>query len=92
MYGSQYHEQLSDVIRRAAEFCDCLQCFFVLHSMGGGKCGFYSNIGVREVVNADLSNGNKWLQIVYSMRDGKRQSFHRFATFITDRNTQSTSI
>lgn len=36
MYGTQYKEQLSDVIRRAAEFCDCLQCFFILHSMGGG--------------------------------------------------------
>ncbi|CAG2229299.1 TUBE [Mytilus edulis] len=36
MYGTQYREQLSDVIRRAAEFCDCLQCFFILHSMGGG--------------------------------------------------------
>lgn len=36
MYGSQYRDQLSEIIRRAAEFCDCLQCFFVLHSMGGG--------------------------------------------------------
>ncbi|KAI8776768.1 tubulin epsilon chain [Biomphalaria glabrata] len=38
MYGSQYKEQLSEAVRRAAEFCDCLQCFFVIHSMGGGKC------------------------------------------------------
>ena len=37
-YGPRYHEQISDAIRRAAEFCDCLQCFFVLHSMGGGEC------------------------------------------------------
>lgn len=37
MYGTQYREKLSETIRRAAEFCDCLQCFFVLHSMGGGK-------------------------------------------------------
>ncbi|XP_033726573.1 tubulin epsilon chain-like [Pecten maximus] len=36
MYGTQYKEKLTDVIRRAAEFCDCLQCFFVIHSMGGG--------------------------------------------------------
>lgn len=36
MYGSQYRDHLSEIIRRAAEFCDCLQCFFVLHSMGGG--------------------------------------------------------
>ena len=37
MYGEQYKEQISESVRRAAEFCDCLQCFFVLHSMGGGK-------------------------------------------------------
>ncbi|KAH3710442.1 tubulin epsilon chain-like [Dreissena polymorpha] len=36
MYGSQYREHLSDIVRRAAEFCDCLQCFFIIHSMGGG--------------------------------------------------------
>lgn len=43
MYGTQYREKLSETIRRAAEFCDCLQCFFVLHSMGGGKeeTGFF---------------------------------------------------
>lgn len=26
-----------DQVRRAAEHCDCLQCFFLIHSMGGGK-------------------------------------------------------
>ena len=36
VYGFQYREHISDIIRRAAEFCDCLQCFFLLHSMGGG--------------------------------------------------------
>ena len=38
MYGRQYREQISESVRRAAELCDCLQCFFVKHSMGGGKC------------------------------------------------------
>lgn len=38
MYGVQYHDKLCDTIRRAAEFCDGLQCFFVFHSMGGGMC------------------------------------------------------
>lgn len=42
MYGTQYKDQLSEVIRRAAELCDCLQCFFVLHSMGGGKFSSHS--------------------------------------------------
>ena len=37
MYGQQYREQISEVIRHAAELCDCLQCFFLIHSMGGGS-------------------------------------------------------
>ncbi|XP_062857104.1 tubulin epsilon chain isoform X3 [Trichomycterus rosablanca] len=35
-YGSVYRDQIVDQIRRAAEQCDCLQCFFLIHSMGGG--------------------------------------------------------
>ncbi|MEE6476056.1 hypothetical protein FKM82_010956 [Ascaphus truei] len=36
LYGSQYREQIVENLRRTAEHCDCLQCFFVIHSMGGG--------------------------------------------------------
>ncbi|KAM4695240.1 tubulin epsilon chain isoform 3-T3 [Discoglossus pictus] len=36
LYGGQYREQIVDNLRRTAEHCDCLQCFFVIHSMGGG--------------------------------------------------------
>ncbi|XP_034756891.1 tubulin epsilon chain [Etheostoma cragini] len=35
-YGSAYREQIVDRLRKAAEHCDCLQCFFLIHSMGGG--------------------------------------------------------
>jgi tubulin epsilon len=35
-YGPRYREELIDKIRRPAEFCDSLQSFFLLHSMGGG--------------------------------------------------------
>ncbi|XP_072300275.1 tubulin epsilon chain [Eucyclogobius newberryi] len=35
-YGSAYREQIVDQLRKAAEQCDCLQCFFLIHSMGGG--------------------------------------------------------
>ncbi|PAA76190.1 hypothetical protein BOX15_Mlig010448g4, partial [Macrostomum lignano] len=35
-YGLRHREALSESIRRCAEQCDCLQCFFLLHSMGGG--------------------------------------------------------
>ena len=37
MYGTQYHECLLDTLRKSAELCDCLQSFFILHSMGGGE-------------------------------------------------------
>lgn len=36
-YGSAYRENIVDKLRKAAEDCDCLQCFFLIHSMGGGK-------------------------------------------------------
>lgn len=36
-FGSAYREQIVDQLRRAAEHCDCLQCFFLIHSMGGGE-------------------------------------------------------
>ena len=37
-YGDQYYEQMRDMIRKAAEQCDCLQSFFIIHSLGGGGC------------------------------------------------------
>ncbi|XP_066925040.1 tubulin epsilon chain-like [Clytia hemisphaerica] len=35
-YGQQYKESFLEVIRKTVEDCDCLQCFFCIHSMGGG--------------------------------------------------------
>ncbi|XP_028903523.1 tubulin epsilon chain isoform X2 [Ornithorhynchus anatinus] len=35
-FGRQYRERIVEKLRKTAEHCDCLQCFFVLHSMGGG--------------------------------------------------------
>ncbi|XP_036727714.1 tubulin epsilon chain isoform X2 [Balaenoptera musculus] len=36
VFGSLYQEQILEKLRKSAEHCDCLQCFFVIHSMGGG--------------------------------------------------------
>ncbi|XP_013804455.2 tubulin epsilon chain isoform X4 [Apteryx mantelli] len=36
LYGCQYRENIVEKLRKTAEHCDCLQCFFVIHSMGGG--------------------------------------------------------
>jgi tubulin epsilon len=35
-YGQRYGETLRETVRHAAEACDCLQSFLLLHSMGGG--------------------------------------------------------
>ena len=35
-YGPKYREELLEKIRRPVEFCDSLQSFFLMHSMGGG--------------------------------------------------------
>ena len=36
MYGDRYKEKIFDILRHETEKCDCLQSFFVFHSMGGG--------------------------------------------------------
>uniref|UniRef100_A0A8C4LIA8 Tubulin epsilon 1 n=1 Tax=Equus asinus asinus TaxID=83772 RepID=A0A8C4LIA8_EQUAS len=36
VFGSRYQEEILEKLRKSAEHCDCLQCFFVIHSMGGG--------------------------------------------------------
>ena len=35
-YGPAYRDVLSEQLRRAAEACDSLQSFLLLHSLGGG--------------------------------------------------------
>ena len=35
-YGTEYHEVLLDSIRKEAEYCDSLQSFFMISSLGGG--------------------------------------------------------
>eukprot|EP00658_Telonema_sp_P-2_P023443 TRINITY_DN19396_c0_g1_i12.p1 TRINITY_DN19396_c0_g1~~TRINITY_DN19396_c0_g1_i12.p1 ORF type:complete len:152 (+),score=40.65 TRINITY_DN19396_c0_g1_i12:136-591(+) len=36
VYGPQYLDTLRESFRRSSEFCDSLQSFFLLHSLGGG--------------------------------------------------------
>ena len=36
VYGQTHADNLIEQIRRATEFCDSLQSFFLLHSLGGG--------------------------------------------------------
>lgn len=36
VYGPMYRENIEEKVRQSVERCDSLQCFFVLHSLGGG--------------------------------------------------------
>lgn len=36
-YGGMHHDTITDVINKAVQKCDCLQSFFIIHSMGGGQ-------------------------------------------------------
>ncbi|KAJ8325102.1 hypothetical protein O5D80_006068 [Batrachochytrium dendrobatidis] len=36
VYGPQYRDQILEVVRKQAEYCDSLQSFFIIGSMGGG--------------------------------------------------------
>lgn len=35
-YGAQHENAIVEAVRKECELCDCLQSFFILHSMGGG--------------------------------------------------------
>ena len=35
-YGPRYHDAIIDRVRAAVEHCDSIQCFLLLHSLGGG--------------------------------------------------------
>ncbi len=35
-YGNKYRQQIYELVRRNAEYCDSLESFFIMHSMGGG--------------------------------------------------------
>lgn len=68
VYGPHYQEQLMEVIRRSAEACDCLQCFFVLHSMGGGTG---SGVGtyVLELLKDEYPDVYRFVSAVYPSVD-----------------------
>lgn len=39
-YGPQYRDAIAESVRRTAEFCDSLQSFFLIHSLGGNNVSF----------------------------------------------------
>eukprot|EP00731_Ephydatia_muelleri_P016982 Em0010g80a len=63
-YGSKYHDQIVDTVRRSAESCDHLQSFFMMHSMGGGTG---SGVGTRilEILRDEYPDVHRFSVVVY---------------------------
>ena len=58
MYGTQYLEQVTEILQRASEQCDCLQSFFLIHSLGGGKGEWFSYIRCTNFVGGAAGTGS----------------------------------
>lgn len=79
-YGSAYRDQIVDKLRKAAEHCDCLQCFFLVHSMGGGEahedelmqaediCNFLQSFKVAMETGLGVTAGSKHLDVCLEVR------------------------
>ncbi|XP_023230208.1 tubulin epsilon chain-like [Centruroides sculpturatus] len=67
-YGSQYEEKISELIRREAEKCDCLQCFFLLHSMGGGT-GSGLGTKILHILADDFPDVHRFVSTIFPSTD-----------------------
>ncbi|XP_048348499.1 tubulin epsilon chain isoform X1 [Sphaerodactylus townsendi] len=68
MYGCQYEERIVEKLRKIAEHCDCLQCFFVIHSMGGGT-GSGLGTFVLNVLEEQFPEVYRFVTSVYPSRE-----------------------
>nr|XP_056712340.1 tubulin epsilon chain isoform X2 [Euleptes europaea] len=67
-YGCQYRERIVEKLRTTAEHCDCLQCFFVIHSMGGGT-GSGLGTFVLNVLEEEFPEVYRFVTSVYPSRE-----------------------
>lgn len=64
VYGAQYRERITNMLRHEAELCDSLQCFFLLHSMGGGT-GSGLGTAVLEILYDEFPEIHRFVTAVY---------------------------
>lgn len=67
-YGNLYKDQIIEQVRKAAEACDCLQCFFVLHSMGGGT-GSGLGTAILALLKDEFPEVYRFVTAVYPSQD-----------------------
>lgn len=68
VYGTQYRSSIVESVRRAAEQCDCLQCFFLIHSMGGGT-GSGVGTSILSVLEDEFPEIYRFVTAVYPSHD-----------------------
>ncbi|XP_002128990.2 tubulin epsilon chain [Ciona intestinalis] len=68
VYGSRYREDITEQVRKAVEACDCLQCFFILHSMGGGT-GSGLGTAILSILEDNFPEVHRFVTAVYPSKD-----------------------
>ena len=67
-YGRRYREQILEAVRKAAEACDCLQSFLLVHSMGGGT-GSGLGTYICEMLSDEFPEVYRFVTSVYPSED-----------------------
>ncbi|XP_076362055.1 tubulin epsilon chain-like isoform X1 [Tachypleus tridentatus] len=67
-YGLKYKENVNNLLRKEAEKCDFLQCFFILHSMGGGT-GSGMGTSVLSNLSEEFPSVQRFVVPVYPSRE-----------------------
>lgn len=67
-YGSEYHDKILDSVRKQVEYCDALQSFFMINSVGGGTG---SGLGsyICELLSDEYQNVYKFAAVVCPSAD-----------------------
>lgn len=68
MYGPKYRDDIMESVRRAAEMCDSLQCFLLLHSLGGGTGSGLGTYILRELAD-EYKNVFRFVSAVFPSED-----------------------
>ena len=69
-YGRRYGDEVREAVRKAAELCDCLQSFLLLHSMGGGT-GSGLGTHVLTMLRDDYPDVYRFVTAVYPSEVGR---------------------
>jgi tubulin epsilon len=67
-YGNKYRQQIYELVRRNAEYCDSLESFFIMHSMGGGT-GSGLGTSVLTMLADEFAEVHRFVVAVYPSAD-----------------------